>query len=225
MNLTDSQKVLLAKLYYCNPGRYKEKLDELGAPESELLEYINKEYDRRKALRAIESLSSAGTQSTKRNPSINSGYNYSMGGRPYWSSTPIISRNTAAENTNKNSDKEKRVYIVVDGDNYPHQNMKGYEKIKDRTDYVVDVYVADDVLASQYEAYYHVSTHKVASGNQAVDNRIKAIVGNKAKDHDFKKIAIISRDQGYREKIKEWKKKYNWKKENIVLCKNIEAAI
>ena len=225
MNLTDSQKVLLAKLYYCNPGRYKEKLDELSAPESELLEYINKEYDRRKALRAIASLSITSTQSEKSNPSISSGYNYSMGGKPYWSSTPIISRDSVAKNINKCFDKKNRVYIIVDGDNNPYQNMKGYEKIKNRSNYVVNVCVSDDGLASKYESKYHVFIQKVAPGNQAVDNRIKAIVGNKAKDHEFTKIAIISLDQGYRGKIKEWKKKYNWKKEKIVLCKNIEAAI
>ncbi len=80
-------------------------------------------------------------------------------------------------------------------------------------------------LAQKYIIKFGVSPILVQPGDQAVDNQIKTIAGNKVKSREYDKLVIVSLDQGYREKMKKWKEKYDIDPHDFILCKNIESAL
>ena len=224
MKLSESQKILLAKLRLRNPKRYREKMDALGTHESEIIEYYVRELERDSSLKKIDKL-------TNKKPVTKGGYVYYMGGSPYWSPTP---RPTPKKEYNEPSysysrctwddNESKSIFVMVDGDNNPFHNMDGYEKIKNMTNVDVVVYVANESLAEEYKRKYRVKTVFVSPGDQAVDNQIKTIAGNKAKNGEYDKLVIVSSDQGYREKIRGWKIKYSLDSQDITLCKNFKGV-
>lgn len=75
--LSESKKILLAKLKFRDIERYEEKLNFFGVSESEILDYIQRENTR------IESMKKDNVKNR-----VMPGYVYYMGGSPYWSSEP-----------------------------------------------------------------------------------------------------------------------------------------
>ena len=226
MQLSESQKILLAKLRLRNPERYREKLEALGAQESDITEYYVKELERDAELKKIN-------RPVNKKKETLSGYTYYMGGSPYWSPTPRPISKSNYNNTygfynlnytyQSDRDHSKRTFVLVDGDNNPFHNMVGYEKVKNSFDIDVVVYVANESLADEYRRKYDVKTICIPSGNQAVDNQIKTVAGNKLKGGNYDRIIIISCDQGYREKIRDWKSKYSLGSQDIILSKNFKC--
>ena len=88
MELSETQKTLLAMLKNRDPERYRLKLEQYGTKESEIIEYIYKEQERIKSLKKINA-------PTTKKPE---GYMYYMGGKPYWS---WESRQEKKTNTNQ----------------------------------------------------------------------------------------------------------------------------
>jgi len=226
MELTDSQKTLLAKLKYRDPVRYKEKLDVLGVQESEIWASIMLERKRRREVSEV-----------KQKPAVANGFVYYMGGSPYWSPTPVIKNTrpisvTPQKEKTKSSFKsvhkrktERKKLFLVDGDNNPIQNMNGYEVVKKKKNTHVLVCVADEGLEEKYVEAFGVDTKYVVPDDQAVDNQIKSIVGNVLKNHEYDEVVIISKDQGYKGKIEKWKKVYDLSPKDLRLCENIKEAL
>ena len=205
--ITESQGIKLAKLKFRNPEQYQERLDTLGIKETDVKDFIDKEESR------IESISQIHKAVFEIHQTIHSDVFYPGKNSPLTYSISKAIR------------PRKKTYIMIDGDNHPFSNMDGYRMAKNRAEIAIVVFVADPGLADRYRKDYGVEIQIVTPGNQAVDNQIKAIAGNKAKNHEYDELIIISSDQGYRKKIKEWKQKYQWDNQRIRLCKSIKSAL
>lgn len=55
----------------------------------------------------------------------------------------------------------------------------------------------------------HVKIIKVKPGNQAVDNRIKSVLGNAVKSNAYEEIYVISEDTGYDDLIQKYREMNN----------------
>ena len=215
--LSESKKILLAKLKFRDTRKYKEKLSLFEISESELVDYIQKEEARIKSIEPIK-------VAPKKDNTM-SGYVYYMGNSPYWSyEVPLlkVSSNNSARNNTK---ARKKILIMVDGDNHPYTALKGWENVLYKAD--VTIYVANEYLQKRIDEKVRgqIPTTLVKNGPQAVDNRIKTELGKEAKKHAYSKLVIVSHGQGYREKIKEWKQKAGWSDDKIILCKYISNAL
>ena len=223
MELSETQKTLLAILKNRDPERYRSKLEQYGVQESEIIEYIYKEQERIKSLSKIDPPISKKTE----------GYEYYMGGKPYWSWEPrpekkISTNQSISTSAIKKKDKPKpskgrSVLIIIDGDNHVYEALDGIDTVRNKAD--IQVFLTNDNLNEKLKSDYGINAQVVESGPQAVDNRIKAIAGDQAKKHTYNRIVIVSHDKGYREKISEWKKKYRYKNDQIILCKLIKDAL
>ncbi len=223
MEITESQKVLLAKLFFRNSDRYHEKLAVLGVQGTEISDYIDRERQKQKELAAINLAPFRTYRVKKSNPSTKSHIKNSSV-KPS-SDLPKLGAKSTPRKQPEVSNTNDKVYILVDGDNYPYQNMRGYEKIKNKPEYEVTIYVANDSMARRYGSKFRAHVQIVPAGCQAVDNRIKSIVGSIVKERTFKKIIIISHDRDYGDKIEVWKKRYMLSNRDIVVCKTIESAV
>lgn len=215
-DITETQKIILAKLKYRDPDEYKSRLERYGMQESDILMYIRKEKDRREAINGYDP-----TMVPK-----SKGYTYMMGGKPYWSPVPVYPKINVRVKTGKEEIIHKEsILVIVDGDNNIYKALNGIEKVRARIS--IQVFITDINLKSKLNTKYGLCSEVevVESGPQAVDNRIKTIAGDQAKKHKYDKIVIVSHDQGYREKIREWKRKYNYKDDEIILCKYIKDVI
>lgn len=200
--LSECQKTLLAMLKFNNPERYKEKLENLGANETDLTDYFAKEKER---------------------IYLNSKIKKAVFPKRQFNVLPQIKRRSVRSVNNQTVTKS--IYILVDGDNNPRKNMEGYKEAVKMKGVTIIAFVADKGLQKIYKTEFGLATKLVPAGSQAVDKRIKSIAGIKAKNHEYDHIVIVSGDQGYREKIKQWKKDYKWHNEKIRLCKNLAGAI
>ena len=68
----------------------------------------------------------------------------------------------------------------------------------------------------QKKSMPHVTVIYVEPGDQAVDNRIKAVLGNAVKE-DYNDIFVISRDKGYKEILQKYRCRYSRKKDSLDL--------
>ena len=215
-DITETQKIILAKLKYRDPDEYKSRLERYGMQESDILMYIRKEKDRREGINGYDPTTVPKSK----------GYTYMMGGRPYWSPVPVYPKINVRVKTGKEEIIHKEsILVIVDGDNIIYKALDGIEKVRDRIS--IQVFITDINLKSKLNTKYGLfsEVEVVESGPQAVDNRIKTLVGDQAKKHKYDKIVIVSHDQGYRDKIREWKQKYNYKDDEIILCKYIKDAV
>ena len=215
MKIKESQKVSLAKLYCTDSVRYQEKLNELGIQESDISDYIDREIHRKEDIAEVDKKTVGNNSKDKNDSSIGQFFVYRMGGSPYQGTIPKTSRK---------STNQIEVYILVDGDNYPLQNLSGVQNIVGESKYEVTIYVSRDDLASKYKSEVPFSVEFVSPGNQAVDNRINSEVKKIVKEKKYKKIAIISQDNGYLTTIKKLKNRYHLKDDDIILCDTIGAA-
>lgn len=225
--LTDTQKTLLAMFKNRDPERYRIKLEQYGVQESDILDSIHKEQERRLALKLVERATFTKPKSSE---SV-VGHEYYMGGKPYWSREPLskpthsneIRQVSAKISAARARNVAEPVLVLVDGDNHVYEALKGIDKIRRKFD--IEVYVTDNNLKIKLKEKYGLDAKIVKRGPQAVDNRIKGIAGDQAKKHKYKKIAIISHDKGYEEKIKEWISKYEYKSGQIKRVESIRQAL
>ena len=204
--LTDTQKTLLAMLKNRDPERYRIKLEQYGVQESDILDSIHKEQERRLALKLIE----RATFSKPKSPEP-VGHEYYMGGKPYWSREPLpqtthncvvkqVSPKVVTAKTRKAP--ADSLLIIVDGDNHVYEAIDGIDKVKDRAD--IEVYVADVNLKTKLKEDYGIDAKAVEPGPQAVDNRIKSEAGQRYSNGES--VYIVSQDKGF--------SKYAKKKDN-----------
>ncbi len=215
MELTESRKKLLAKLYFKDSAKYKEKLNEFVVQESEISDYIDREIHRKEDIAEVDKKTVGNNSKDKNDSSIGQSFVYRIGGKPY--------QGTIQE-ASKNSTNQIEVCILVDGDNNPFQNLGGVQNIVGDSQYDVRIYVSREELVSKYKSEVPFSVVFVSPGNQAVDNRINSEVKKIVKEKKYKKIAIISQDNGYLTTIKKLKNRYHLKDDDIILCDTIGAA-
>ncbi len=112
-----------------------------------------------------------------------------------------------------NPQKPSHLYLI-DGDNHITEATKRI-KLADETD-DVRIFVSQDELYKKYtkKNLPHVTVIKVEPGDQAVDNRIKSVLGNAVKD-DYEEVYVISHDKGYDKKIQNYRSKYHKKKDQL----------
>ena len=131
--LTDTPKTLLAMLKNRDPERYRMKLEQYGVQESDILESIHKEQERRLALNLIGRATFAKPKSTEP-----VGHVYYMGGKPYWSREPlskpihsnIIKRVSEKISAARADNVAEPILVLVDGDNHVYEALKGINKIR-----------------------------------------------------------------------------------------------
>lgn len=94
--------------------------------------------------------------------------------------------------------KYKRLFLI-DGDSFIYKALNGMNRI-DPEDKIL-ILVSDEALRSKLiqKGYVrqNVGVIVVMPGNEAVDNRIKGILGNLIKRENRGRIFIISHDHGY----------------------------
>ncbi len=209
MDISDSKKTLMAKLFFLDPDRYEKMIVQSNISLDEIWPYIEREQNRRQSLQDVRLRAKQIFPSRSLSPE------------------PQRNNTSAKTNPSPRTGSRHKICILVDGDNHPFDNMIGFEKVRNRSDVSITIFVADDGLKRKYENRYgsYVEIQMVPAGDQAVDNRIKSIAGNKARSREFKRIAIVSRDKGYGERIQHWKLEYELGDNKIKLCHNVEKAL
>ena len=223
--LSESKKILLAKLKFRDTEKYKEKLSLLEISESELKDYIQKEDARRKSIESIKTFAQKDNSLQK--------YTHRTESSPYRNYQPPTSKAISNRSLGKVIKDRKKAYIMVDGDNHPYEAIVGIENIIGEA--IVNIFAADKNLLDKIsksikeklgsKSRKQVHTFLVKKGAQAVDNKIYANLEKEAKRHVYSKIVIVSHDQGYIEKIKKCKQKYGWTDNGIILRKCIQNAL
>ena len=102
------------------------------------------------------------------------------------------------------------VLYLVDGDNHVYEGLEGIDNIG--TFGKVIVFVSQEGLKDNLAKRYggKIDIVMVRPGENAVDNRIKGILGNKIRQRkSYQKIYVISHDNGYRNLVDKYQRKYN----------------
>lgn len=122
--------------------------------------------------------------------------------------------------------KYKRLFLI-DGDSFIYKALNGMKQI-DSEDKIL-ILVSDEALRSKLiqKGYVrqNVGVVVVKPGKEAVDNRIKGILGNLIKQENRGRIFIISHDHGYYKLINRYRAKYGIQVEMLDLKKSIQAAL
>lgn len=120
----------------------------------------------------------------------------------------------------------KRLFLI-DGDSFVYQALNGMNRI-DPEDKIL-ILVSDKALRSKLiqKGYVrqNVGVVVVKPGKEAVDNRIKGILGNHINQENRGRIFIISHDYGYYKLINRYRAKYGIQAEMLDLKKSIQAAL
>ncbi len=115
------------------------------------------------------------------------------------------------------------VLYLVDGDNHVYEGLDGLDKIG--TFGKVLVFVSQPGLRDNLRRKYggKINIIMVNPGENAVDNRIKAILGNKVKNRKtYQKIYVISQDKGYKALVERYQRKYGLSAGYLALRKAIK---
>lgn len=102
------------------------------------------------------------------------------------------------------------VLYLVDGDNHVYEGLEGIDNIG--TFGKVIVFVSQEGLKDNLTKRYggKIDIVMVRPGENAVDNRIKGLLGNKIRQRkSYQKIYVISHDNGYRNLVDKYQRKYN----------------
>ena len=103
---------------------------------------------------------------------------------------------------------------LVDGDNVITEVLRHSFDPRAK----VSIYVTNENLYEKVRLYsYKAKVIKVPKGDQAVDNRIKSYLGRVVNAGYNGRIIIVSKDKGYDELIKKYRKRYNLR--NNKLCR------
>ena len=115
---------------------------------------------------------------------------FHMGGKPYYGVTPMGYMPAPAKDSVSIEKKAVKAdelytgdYYLVDGDNHPYEALEGLNDLS-KNDMVM-IYVTQEGLKDNLNAEYGNKIHviMVKSGDQAVDNQIRAILGNAVHHH------------------------------------------
>lgn len=112
------------------------------------------------------------------------------------------------EDKDESANKPVHLYLI-DGDNHINSAIKRI-KMADETD-DVRIFVSQEGLYQKLikKSNPHVKPIKVEPGDQAVDNRIKSVLGNAVKSKTYEEIYVISGDTGYDDLIEKYRRMYN----------------
>ena len=128
--------------------------------------------------------------------------------------TPVtLKKDSSCENKRVCTEEPKNLYLI-DGDNNIKEATERFE-LADDTD-IIKIFVSQKGLYNKLlkKNYPHTSVIFVESkqaGDQAVDNRIKAELGNAVKQK-YGDIFVISRDKGYEKLLQKYRCEYGRKK-------------
>lgn len=112
---------------------------------------------------------------------------------------------------------------LVDGDNHVYEGLDGIDHIG--TFGKVIVFVSQEGLRSKLVKRYggKINIVMVRQGEDAVDNRIKGILGNRVKQRKiYQKIYVISHDSGYKNLVDKYQKKYQLSARYLAVRKAIK---
>lgn len=132
-------------------------------------------------------------------------------------------KQSARKTTSIKTKHEKQVTIFLDGDNHIKEGQKGIERLPENTR-VMAIFSqkgAKRKFDNRYRGNSNVTSRLVKPGDQAVDNQIKAQVGQllKKKNQD---ITIVSHDKGFVE-FRDRKKKKQSGSSSLKVAKSVEA--
>lgn len=122
--------------------------------------------------------------------------------------------------------KYKRLFLI-EGDSFIYKALNGISRI-DPEDKIL-ILVSDEALRNKLiqKGYIrqNVGVIVVKPGKEAVDNRIKGILGNLVNQENRGCIFVISHDHGYYKLINRYRVKYGIHAEMLDLKKSIHAAL
>ncbi len=163
-------------------------------------------------------------------------HTFFLGGKPYWSKEELPEKPKKQQTKDIHNQIEllgtlggkrhvkkvkdnKRVLILIDGDNQIKDGMIGIEKAKKDPDVDVLFICNNEALAEKEKRKYGIETRVVPVEPQATDNMIKTIAGQKACSGEYRRIIIISQDND----LKTWNRQYD----GLSVCarKSINAAL
>lgn len=212
--MINTRMTILAKWFFIDEERFKSKLKEynIESDDTELLQAIEKEKNRINSLKK-EDLSINKTKEYSEGEFLKKHTKY-LCGAPYWSEEVVENNKRTKKKQipikqNNPKRSEKKFLILVDADNQIGTAIGGYDNLKNRNNYKIDFYLSDDNNIPKVLEERNIEPSWVKSGDQAVDNRIKSILGKVAKERCYKKIYIISHDKGYDKYIKKNKNTFN----------------
>lgn len=110
---------------------------------------------------------------------------------------------------------------LVDGDNHVYEGLDGIDDIGAFGK--VQVFVSQEGLRDNLlKRYRGIDIIMVTPGENAVDNRIKGILGNRIRQRkSYQKIYVISHDKGYKKLVDKYRIKYNLSPGYLSLRKSI----
>lgn len=114
------------------------------------------------------------------------------------------------------------VLYLVDGDNHVYEGLEGIDNIE--TFAKVIVFVSQEGLKDNLVKRYggKIDIVMVRPEKNAVDNKIKGILGNKVRQRkSYQKIYVISHDNGYKSLVDKYQRKYNLSARYLSLKKAI----
>ena len=152
---------------------------------------------------------------------------FKMGGKPYWGEPPSgylpssavpkpVKKQTPKQVTAPKPPVRKPRHLhLIDGDNnFKEATQRLY--LADETD-DVRIYVSQKGLYDKLnnKKRPHVTVIYVPPGDQAVDNQIKAFLGNAVKNGDYDDWFVISQDKGYDDMLQKYRSKYGMRKNRL----------
>lgn len=122
--------------------------------------------------------------------------------------------------------KYKRLFLI-DGDNFIYQALQGVDKIgpEDKVLLLVSNEALQRKLIMNGYIRKNVWIIMVKPGKEAVDNRIKGILGNLVNRENRGCIFIIGQDQGYWKLINRYRARYGIQAKMLDLKKSIKSAL
>ena len=155
------------------------------------------------------------------------GHFFKMGGKPYYGEPPSgylpssdvikpIKKQKPKPKTNHNSPKRKPRHLhLIDGDNNLKEAIQRLDLVDSTDD--VRIFVSQEGLYNKLikKENRYVTVILVPPGDQAVDNRIKAVLGNAVKSGQYDDWFVISQDKGYEPLLQKYRSMYGVKKDRL----------
>lgn len=116
--------------------------------------------------------------------------------------------------------------VLIDGDNLSNGEICAVDRRYHNT--VMKVFVNNkrryEELSKILSKYLSIKVEYVQfenKGDQAVDNRIKTLLGQEVQKYSYQMIYIVSRDKGFDKSIEKYRKKHNWNEIKLRRCETI----
>lgn len=114
--------------------------------------------------------------------------------------------------------------FLIDGDNHIFEGIRGIDNIAPEDK--VLIFITQEGLYKRLKRYIcnNVYVIQVKPGCNAVDNRIKAMLGNLIERPDRGRIYVVSRDRDYYVLIKRYRQKYGISAECLCIASSIQSV-